>query len=186
MVNFTGPLYNVDGSSPDPHLDGESWKGLLIANWINTPCYVGNDTPDGKTHPKFSVGGHMTPNPDGKVATGANSYLMPLCSWHNSKARDGVPFALKRTLTLKLSGFLQSEIAATFMARMPSEKRHSIIYIAGDDLMCADLSQPEADAAAKGHLSDDVLSCNPKAFILLERVERDDQSRYIVKTSSIH
>ena len=116
LVNFSGPLYNVDGSSPDPKLNGESWKGLLLDRGINTPCYVANETPDGNSHPRFSVGGHMTPNPDGQVATGADSYLMPLCSWHNSKARDGVPFTLNRTWMLKLSGFLQSEIAATFMA----------------------------------------------------------------------
>lgn len=185
VVNYSGPLYNVDGSSPDPKLQGESWKGLLLSNGINSPCYVANDTPSGNSHPNFSVGGHMTPNPDGQVEIGADSYLIPLCSWHNSKARDGVPFELTRTLMLKLSGFLQSEIAATFMARLPSEKRHSIIYTGGDELRCADLSEPEANSAASGEVSDDVLSCTPKAFVLLERVQRGTESRYLIKTSHL-
>jgi hypothetical protein len=184
LINYPGVLYNVDGSSDDPQISGESWKGLLIANGINAPCYVTNETPNGNSHPKFSVGGHMTPNPDGKVEFGADSYLMPLCSWHNSKARDGVPFTHTNTLMLKLSGFMEGEIAATFMARLPSEKRHSIVYSGGDSPMCKDLSEPEAAAAIDGRISDDVLGCHPNDFILMERVTHDDDTRYVIKATS--
>lgn len=185
LINFSGVLYNVDGSSDDPEINGENWKGLLIANGINSNCYVSNETPEGNSHPKFSVGGHMTPNEDGQVEFGADSYLMPLCSWHNNKSRDGVAFEHTKTLMLKLSGFMQGEIAATFMARLPSERRHAIVYTGGDEPMCANLSEPEADAAKRGHFPDDVLSCHPRDFILFERVERDEQSKYVVTSSSL-
>lgn len=185
LINFSGVLYNVDGSSDDPQLNGESWKGLLIANGINSACYVTNETPPGNSHPKFSVGGHMTTNENGKVEFGADSYLMPLCSWHNSKARDGVPFEHTKTLMLKLSGFMEGELAATFLARLPSERRHAIVYSGGNEPMCSNLSEPEARAAERGQFPDDVLSCRPQDFILFERVERGEQSKYIIKSSSL-
>ena len=185
LVNFSGPLYNVDGSSSDPNVNNESWKGLLLSHGIDAPCYVSNETPSGNSHPSFSVGGHMTTDAEGQVETGDDTYLMPLCSWHNSKARDGVAFHLERTLMLKLSGFMQSEIPATFMARLPSEKRHSIVYTAGDSIRYANLSEPEADAARNRCLSEDVLSCKPKEFVLLERIQQDEITRYRVKSSSI-
>ncbi len=185
LVTYTGVLFNVDGSSDDPQINGQSWKELLIANGINAPCYVANETPSGTSHPAFSVGGHMTPNSDGQVAVGADSYLMPLCSWHNNKARDGVPFRLERTLMLKLSGFMQGDLAATFMARLPSEDRHTIVYTGGETLQSQDLSDPQANAAEKGELSDDVLSCEPQDFILLKRVERAGQTRYVVRSTSL-
>ncbi len=184
LINYPGVLYNVDGSSDDPQINGESWKGLLIVNGINSLCYVTNETPDGNSHPKFSVGGHMTPNPDGKVEFGADSYLMPLCSWHNSKARDGVPFTHTNTLMLKLSGFMEGEIAATFMARLPSEKRHSIVYSGDDGPMCKDLSEPEAEAAVNGRTLDEVLGCHPADFVLMEQFIHGDQTRYKIKTTS--
>lgn len=184
-VNFTGDLYNVDGSSPDPKIDGESWKGLLLSYGIDSDCYVKNETPTGNSHPNFSVGGHMTPNSDGKVAIGDDTYLMPLCSWHNSKARDGVAFEHSKTLMLKLSGFLESEVAATFLARLPSEERHSIVFTDNDDhLKTVDLSEEQAAEAASGKLLVEALGCQPASYVLLERVERYDRSAYLVKTSS--
>lgn len=181
VVNFSGVLYNVDGSSPDPKIDGESWKGLLLSYDIDGDCYVTNETPHGNSHPSFNVGGHMTPNSDGKVEVGADSYLMPLCSWHNSKARDGVPFEHDETLMLRLSGFMESEVAATFMARLPSQERHSIIYADDDRLKTADLSNEQARDAATGNLPDDVLGCHLEEFVLLERA---DDATYYVKEAS--
>lgn len=183
-INYPSVLYNVDGSSDDPNINGESWKSLLILNGINSPCYVTNETPEGNSHPGFNVGGHMTPNSDGRVEFGADSYLMPLCSWHNNKARDGEPFSHTNTLMLKLSGFMEGELAATFMSRLPSDKRHSIIYSGSDTLLCKDLSEPEAKAAEDGQISEDVLSCHPQDFILMERVIHDAQPRYRIKMTS--
>lgn len=184
-INYSGVLYNVDGSSTDPHIDGSSWKRLLINYGIESSCYVTNPTPDGNSHPGFNVGGHMTPNADGSIETGADSYLMPLCSWHNSKGRDGVAFTHTSTLMLKLSGYMQRELAASFMARLPSEERYSIIYAVEDEWKNANLTAPQADAAKSGELSDDVLLCSPEQFVLLERVEHDEDSRYIVVESQL-
>jgi len=130
-VNYSGVLYNVDGSSTDPEIDGLSWKELLTSNGITGNCYVTNSTPDDNSHPNFNVGGHMTTVPNGQVAVGAFSYLMPLCSWHNHKSRDGVPFKHDKTLMLRLSGYMEREIAASFTARLPSEENHAIIYPEG-------------------------------------------------------
>lgn len=185
LVNYSGILYNVDGSSTDPNIDGNSWKRLLINSGINAPCYVTNPTPSNNSHPGFNVGGHMTPNADGSVKTGADSYLMPLCSWHNSKGRDGVMFSHTNTLMLKLSGYMLSEIAASFMARLPSEEHYAIIYAAGDEWENANLTEPQAVDVSAGELSDDVLACNLDQFVLLERVERDNQHRYIVRKSQL-
>ena len=185
LVNFTGNLYNVDGSSPDPNIDGESWKGLLLSYGIESDCYVTNETPTGNSHPNFKVGGHMTPNSDGKVAIGADSYLMPLCSWHNSKARDEVAFEHSKTLMLKLSGFLESEVAATFLARLPSEERHSIVFTDNDDhLKTVDLSEEQAAEVAGGNLPSEALGCQPGSYVVFERVERDEKTAYLVKSSS--
>lgn len=185
LVNYSGVLYNVDGSSDDPGINGESWKGLLISNGINSPCNVANDTPDGNSHPNFSVGGHMTPNSDGRVEVGADTYLMPLCSWHNSKARDSIPFKLSRTLMLKLSGFMQGELAATFLARLPSEKRHAVVYSGSDKIMSANLSGPEAVAIERGDQPTEILGSRFNDFILMERVENEDNLRYVVRSSSV-
>lgn len=185
LVNYSGVLYNVDGSSDDPKINGESWKGLLISNGINSSCYVANETPSGNSHPRFSVGGHMTPNQNGKVDIGADSYLMPLCSWHNSKARDRVPFNLSKTLMLRLSGFMEGELAATFMARLPSEKRHAIIYSGGDELMSANLSEPEALAVEKGQQPEGIFVNQLSDFVLMERIDQGAQSKYAVRSSSL-
>ena len=88
--------------------------------------------PGGTTHPGFSVGGHVTPNADGNVPTGGDCYLMPLCSWHNSTARDGQVFQHTQTQMLELSGYMQGEPAATFLARMPGEAPLSLVFL-GDE-----------------------------------------------------
>lgn len=121
-VDYSGTLYNVDGSDGDPEIDNLSWKGLLIHYGINGPCYVTSPLPGGQsTHPQFNVGGHMTPNSDGIVDDGGTCYLMPLCSWHNNKARDETAFHHDLTSMLQLSGYMEGDIAATFIARMPGD-----------------------------------------------------------------
>ena len=128
VVDYSGELFNVDGSSDDPPINGLSWKGLLIENLIEGNCYVANITPPMQSsHPKFSVGGHMTTNRDGSVEHGGICYLMPLCSWHNSKARDHMAFELTNTSMIKLSGYMESEPAATFLARHPGNDDFTMI-----------------------------------------------------------
>ena len=185
LVNYSGVLYNVDGSSTDPQIDGSSWKRLLMNYGIDSQCYVNNPTPNGNSHPGFNVGGHMTSNPDGSVETGTDSYLMPLCSWHNSKGRDGVAFTHANTLMLKLSGYMHSELTASFMARLPSEERFAIIYASGNEWKNANLTDNQASDAKSGELSEDVLMLKSGQFVLLERVGHDDDLRYIVAKSQL-
>ncbi|WP_299669815.1 hypothetical protein [uncultured Ruegeria sp.] len=180
-VNYEGVLYNVDGSSDDPRINGQHWKELLQSRGINAPCYVTNDTPLGNTHPEFGVGGHMTPNEDGQVEIGADSYLMPLCHWHNHKNRDGVAFEHSETSMLRLTGFMQSEIAATFRARLPSLERHSIVFLRDDSWRSADLSEEQANATIEGCLSNDVLECHLKDYVLLERIDQAKDADYVIK-----
>jgi hypothetical protein len=79
VVYYADDLYNVDGSSDDPYIDGKKWKPLLEARGISGNCYANTPVPQGSTsHPAFSVGGHVTPNADGDVPTGGDCYLMPL------------------------------------------------------------------------------------------------------------
>lgn len=47
VVNFSGGLYNVKGSTPDPKRvpgqENEAWKQLLISYGIDANCYVTSD-----------------------------------------------------------------------------------------------------------------------------------------------
>ncbi len=135
IVNFSGDLYNVQGSTEDPQQvpdhKGDSWKKLLIefARLGGENCYVTNVVPPNDTsHPNFSVGGHMTTQRDGSVAVGADSYLMPLCSWHNSTARDEMNFTHSKDRMIKLSGYMEEELASTFVARFASTEPYALIY----------------------------------------------------------
>ena len=142
VINYTGVLYNVSGSTEDPKevegYENKSWKHILIksARLANAHCYVTNSNPPGESsHPKFSVGGHMTENSDGKVNYGADSYLMPLCYWHNSTARNGVAFEHEETKMILLSGYMQGEPAITFMmrSRHGSQQPFSLLFLDEND-----------------------------------------------------
>ena len=130
VVNFSESLYNVIGSTNDPiPLGASSWKNLLIEEAelsSDTSCYVTNDTPTGNSHPDFSVGGHMTVNSDGSVGEDRICYLMPLCYYHN--AQDGDAFEHTETKMLRLSGYMQGELFATFSARLPSPEPFALLY----------------------------------------------------------
>ena len=134
LIDHAGPLYNVTGSTADPRIDGQNWKRLLIGQGIapDLPCYVDHPPAGGRSHPGFDVGGHMTPNPDGRVARGETCYLMPLCAAHNSTAMNGRPFTLARTRMLRLSGFMLDDLALTFAARMVTTP-YAAIHGTGDD-----------------------------------------------------
>lgn len=135
IVHVKDVLYNITGSTDDPKevrdYEGQNWKSLLIlkADLGDARCYVTNvPAPPVSDHDNFSVGGHMTTNPDGEVAVGGVSYLMPLCKWHNSTARNGDAYTHDESKMLRLTGFMEGETPATFMMRMPSDKSHVLLY----------------------------------------------------------
>lgn len=135
VVDFTGALYNVTGSTKDPKAvdghKGTSWKKLLneFEDFSEATCYVTDPMPDDTSnHPEFSVGGHMTPNSSGNVESGEVTYLMPLCKWHNSTARDGIAFNHDETRMLKLTGFMEGDSAITFALRHANEHIYTLLY----------------------------------------------------------
>jgi len=179
IINFDGILYNVSGSTEDPPevvaCPGCSWKELLVksADLAKARCYVGNsDAPEKSSHNNFSVGGHMTPNKDGHVDVGADSFLMPLCSWHNSTARNGVPFQVSNRRLLRLKGYMLGESFVTFAARSParSERKYGLIYLDGDDLIwkTKDVNPKQATKLKQG--SND----SPESFVLIEKSSNED------------
>ena len=122
-INLEADVFNVKNSTKDPEIDGKNWKELLIHYGINGPCYVTNQkAPASSSHDGFDVGGHMTTNINGIVATGGVSYLMPLCKWHNHPARNDKAFEHDRTEMLLLRGFMQSDTALTFKWRLFDNK----------------------------------------------------------------
>ncbi|WDA41543.1 hypothetical protein [Erythrobacter sp. BLCC-B19] len=188
VVDYHGTLYNISGSSHDPEIDGASWRQLLIRNGIDGNCYVKVTTPEG-SHPKFDVGGHMTPNSDGSVERGSECYLMPLCKWHNSTARNGHPFTLTNPRILKLYGYMLDDMALTFMARMPSDAPFSLIYEAAGTWHTQAVSE---DAGAQAHsakalLSQPDSSAASARHILFRRVEgdADGETRFVIEDAQI-
>jgi hypothetical protein len=185
VVNFSGTLYNVDGSTKDPKIDGESWKKLLQSYGIDGDCYVTNTTPSGNTHPDFNVGGHVTPRSDGEVQVGGKCYLMPLCSWHNNSARDGVAFSHTETEMLQLSGYMQSELALTFIARLPSDNPFSIIYEGDEEWETQTLSAEKRTDEAALQLPGRTVKGLPRHYVLLRQEERDGKVFYVVESSNL-
>lgn len=184
FVEFAEPLYNVSGSTPDPEIDGLSWKQLLLSRGITGNCYA--DAPDpgtGTSHPGFRVGGHMTPNSDGSVEIGGVCYLMPLCSWHNSTSRDGVPFDHSQTAMLQLSGYMQSEPAAFFLARFGGAASSALIYLSDDGLVHQRLDEPSA--AAMNLLSTKLAKHIPPRGVLLVRHLENGQTFYRVEDAQL-
>lgn len=186
VVQYPGTLYNVDGSTDDPKIDGVTWKQLLIDNGINGNCYVTSPLPtDDSSHPSFNVGGHMTPNSDGSVAIGGICYLMPLCSWHNSKQRDGVPFAHTETTMLQLSGYMQAEPAATFLARQPGDAPYTMVGADGTQLTVHPIGKAQVAALktarplAAGEMS------GPAHYLIFRQVHDGDAIRYVIDHASL-
>lgn len=176
VVYYPGPLYNVDGSSHDPHINGYTWIGLLKHLNVTGNCYVVDAPHD--THPQFNVGGHMTPNSDGSVIIGGVCYLMPLCYWHNSTARNHVPFALTTHRIVQLSGYMQGELALTFIARMPTLQPYSIIYQEKGDWHTQPISQAQFDDKEAIQLAHCESAGLPEQYILLRKEEANGQIRF--------
>lgn len=179
VVNYSGDLYNVAGSTPDPPAvpghSHSSWKILLkeMANLHEqTPCYVTNvDPPSDSSHPLFKVGGHMTPNESGEVAHGGICYLMPLCSWHNSTRRNGVAFEHTQTKMLKLTGFMEGDSPITFRLRQPSLEPFALLLFDEDNQEWRTTNLPSDDPSTIKAATIKV-SKKPLPFrVLLERLE---------------
>lgn len=161
VINYTGVLYNVIGSTHDPEevegYEGSTWKNLLVnaAGLGDSPCYVTNEVPpNGTSHPNFSVGGHMTSNEDGSAPVGGDAYLMPLCSWHNHSARNGKAFEHTETKIILLSGYMQGELAATFeLRRSGSPEPFSLLYLDDEDGIWKHKDLPEDEAVKIGSSS---------------------------------
>ena len=84
------------------------------------PCYVTNQKPKkpNTSHDKGTwLGGHMALTKDGKIEPGGTSYLMPLCAWHNSTARDEKKFEHRKIKMLELGGYMEGQNAFTFHMR---------------------------------------------------------------------
>ena len=167
-LDYDGVLYNVEGSTGDPDIDGANWKKLLITKGIDGDCYVTDPLPDrdGTSHPGFNVGGHMTPNANGRVPLGGTCYLMPLCKWHNSTRRDGTAFAHEKTRMLKLSGYMEGDLAATFAAREIGDAPYRLVSVEGDGVVARTLDQPPLHLFNAGFAP-------PASYLVFRRVEKD-------------
>ena len=188
------PIYNVDGSSDDPKIHGDSWKRLFIAVMAKAgatypdACFVSPTAPAHDSHPGFRLGGHMTQNPNGTVS-GGTCYLMPLCSWHNSKARDGVPFVPIQSTMVQLTGYLLAEPAALFAARLDGTARQALVY--GTALGDVDFASLDDDADLMGHTklfenaSISGHDKKPDTYVRLRRIEHDGRTAYEIVESRI-
>ena len=187
VVDFSDPLFNVDGSSDDPEIDGHSWRSLLREHGIDGDCYVTNVQPLGETsHPNFSVGGHMTINQDGSVPIGGECFLMPLCSWHNSKARDGIAFERTETRMLKLFGYMEEEPRATFSARLDSDEEFALVPLIDRD--GAGLLFPPRMGNQRAQMLDQILSSDPEEpdfFVLMQQHEEEGQKFYSIEDARL-
>lgn len=196
VVNFASALYNVSGSTSDPKVPGStSWMGLLIAYQSKSSlctidvsgCYVTGPPPAGGNHPAFEVGGHMTTDSKGAVATGGSCYLMPLCKWHNSTSKNGVAFTHSKTCMLQLAGYMQAEPAATFMARFDGKEAGAIVYLSGEGLTYRALPEAGLKSSAMSALPDlpDDLAEDgvPLNHAILHCVEEDGETFYRIADS---
>jgi hypothetical protein len=181
VVYVTADLYNVKGSTHDPKKvprhEGKDWKSLLIDYKIPaaSKCYVTNDpAPPGKSHPDFSVGGHMTTNPSGQVPKGGTCYLMPLCSWHNNSSRDGTLFSHALTEMLQLTGYMEGELALTFQVRLPSSEPFALLFSKDGAWNYRDISQSEAESFVS-----DPSAIGTDHYVLIERVRGERTLHYI-------
>lgn len=165
VVNISVDVYNVTGSHKDPPIGRKSWKRLLKDNGIYGPCYVTNQTPDrpDTTHDQGKwLGGHMALTKDGVIPHGGTSYLMPLCAWHNSTARNRHNFEHNKTKMLKLGGFMEGQNAFTFHMRRKDLGEYRVLHQeAGDwrfkqvtstDIKKSSLTQKGAALMAQPHI----------------------------------
>lgn len=180
------PLYNVRGSTPDPYPPNvHGWKALLESEGFGAPCYATSPLPvppKGPSHPGFDVGGHMTTDPNGAVANGGSCYLMPLCAWHNN-SHNTAAFTTRSSSMLVLNGYMQADIAATFLARLGGAAPYAVIYVAdgGPAFQTLETEPGSAGLAApQGELADDGL---PHHYVVLRREEAEGRPVYRIADS---
>lgn len=182
VVDFAGDLYNVRGSTGDPIPgDADSWKDLLEdeADLTGAECYVTNVTAPGESsHPEFRVGGHMTPNEDGNVPEGGDCYLMPLCSWHNHHTREE-RFEHSEIRMLRLTGYMQDELFATFALRLPSPSPFALLYF---DEACSQWKERNITKEQSKDIDKRVFGRKKRAAQCKNRVlfERADDNRFLI------
>lgn len=193
VTSSPNPIYNVDGSSDDPKIHGDSWKKLFVAvmakagAYYPNTCFVSPTSPAHDSHPGFRLGGHMTQNQNGSVNSGT-CYLMPLCSWHNSKARDGIPFVPVQSTMVQLTGYLLAEPAALFEARLDGAAEHALVY--GTELGEVDFRalDVEDDFGRRELIENASISeedGKPDIFVRLRRVETDGRTAYEIVDSRV-
>lgn len=175
VVHYSGDLYNVSGSTPDPKAvpgyKGATWTKLLKGNshFAGKSCYVTDPGPKKpSTHPGFDVGGHMTPTSNGAVEDG-ECYLMPLCKWHNSPYRNGITFKHTETKMLKLIGYMQGDVALTFKMRMA--KTHTLLYLDpySKSWVFKELSDDEKQGIVRMSLTSKSNTLNSEEFAIFEK-----------------
>jgi hypothetical protein len=116
---------------------------------IHGGCYVTAPLPGtgkGPSHPDGWLGGHMTAHQDGSVHSNT-CYLMPLCSWHNSKSNDEKPFTVPQHDILELGGYMTGELAVTFCLRLPTNDRFAVLYSSDTGWAYKNFAQKEDVAA---------------------------------------
>lgn len=188
VTTYDGDLYNVTGSTTDPKIDNKSWKRLLTDNGINANCYVTAPLPGqrGTSHPGFNVGGHVTSDSDGEVETGETCYLMPMCFWHNSTARDGTAFSHPAASNvLELSGYMQPEPAATFIARMPGAEPYALVGVEGEELVAQKIGAAEVQALRAGVKLMSGGKATPDYYLLFRQIEEDGVTRYVIEEAKL-
>jgi len=106
---------------------------------------------------------------------------MPLCSWHNGTARNGQVFQHTQTDMLELSGYMQGEPAATFLARMPGESPLSLVFLDDEGLSYRKI-EDEPGAAAKALAFVDGPSADGAGpYLLLRQHSEGDVVTYTVE-----
>lgn len=188
VVYYEGVLYNVEGSTDDPKITSGGWKSLLLKNGIDGDCYVTHPLPEPNkesTHNQFNVGGHMTPNADGSVISGGICYLMPLCHWHNSTARDRYPFEHDETKMLELSGYMEGDSLVTFLARSPEGPDYQLISIESNSVIAGANTPDELPIHPNYRKSGDVSLKLPEAYFVFHRFKEGGAVRFEISDARL-
>jgi len=110
---------------------------------------------------------------------------MPLCSWHNNKARDGVKFTHTSTKMLKLTGYMQGEPAATFQARLPSDDRFAIVYFSEGAWEHENLSDAQAADVNSSGIPNVSAGCEIEYYVLFKRVRKKTRILHVVREARL-
>lgn len=188
----SGPskLYNVVDSTDDPYPQKPTkvtgWKSLLESQGFTKPCYATAPLPaqgKGPSHPGFDVGGHMTTKADGKVENGT-CYLVPLCKWHNN-SNNTAQFTMRSTTMLILTGYVQKDTGATFLARLGGNAPYALAYLGEEGPDYHYLAEPPSEAkdalALPGHPAPGL----PGHYVLLRREDHEGRPVYRIEDARI-